>query len=152
MYKRLTPSHLTHYRYGIPLHIARRRIRPLGLRRLARDLGLHKTASIGSARDRRATDSELLAIRPICRETAEVTSDLGDLPLAVLTASEFGRSDRTRARYQAWVTLQNDLTALSTDSTHVTAGHGGHHLNRDNPELVCEVIAGLVERARAAVQ
>jgi pimeloyl-ACP methyl ester carboxylesterase len=149
MYERLTPSHLTHYPGGIVLHIARRRASPLGLRRLTRDLGLHKTGSIGWTRDRRATDSELLAIRPICRETAELTGDLGDLPLAVLTASEFGRGDRTRARYEDWVTLQDELAALSTNSTHITAEHGGHHLNRDNPELVSEVITGLVRRVRS---
>jgi pimeloyl-ACP methyl ester carboxylesterase len=149
MYERLTPSHLTHYPGGILLHIARRRVSPLGLRRLTRDLGFHETSSIGWARDRRATDSELLAIRSICRETAELTGDLGDLPLAVLTASEFGRGDRTRARYQDWVTLQGELAALSTNNTHATAEHGGHHLNRDNPELVSEVIAGLVRRVRS---
>jgi hypothetical protein len=35
---------------------------------------------------------------------------------------------------------------------HSPRKYGGHHLNRDNPELVCEVIVGLVERARTPAQ
>jgi hypothetical protein len=45
--------------------------------------------------------------------------------------------------------LQNELAALSTNSTHTVADYGGHHLNRDNPELVAGVITSLVRRVRS---
>jgi len=151
MRDRLPPSHMTHHSGGTLLYIAlKRRTRPLGLLRLARDLGPHKTASIGWAGDRRATDHELLSVMAICREAADtIGGGLGNLPITVLTASEFGRQERRRARYQAWLTLQDELATLSANSTHVIAEHGGHHLNQDNPELVSEAISELVKRVRS---
>jgi pimeloyl-ACP methyl ester carboxylesterase len=149
MGERLPRSHMTHSPSGRMLYVALERARPLGIQRLSRDLALRRADIIPWARKRRADESELLALNAICRQTGEMTGDLGNLPLAVLTASEFGRQDRPRARYQSWLVLQDELATLSANSTHVVAEHGGHHLNRDNPELVVEVVADLVKRVRS---
>jgi pimeloyl-ACP methyl ester carboxylesterase len=79
------------------------------------------------------------------------------LPLAVITSAEVDPNFvpgshwyRARSRfYPGWVVLQNELATLSTNSTYVVAEHGGHHLNRDNPELVAEVVIDLVKRIRS---
>jgi pimeloyl-ACP methyl ester carboxylesterase len=157
--ERLPKTHLLHYPGGTTLWVVRDYARPLGLRRLARDL--HLTArEVDWASHRRADSAELMAVRAICHATGDAADDLGDLPLAVITSAETdpsrepgSRRARARSRfYPGWVVLQDELAALSTDSSHVTAEHGGHHLNSDNAELVCEVITGLVERVRTATR
>ena len=83
-----------------------------------------------------------------------MTGDSGNLPLAVLTAARLtptsaGSRRRGPQRYRYWLVLQDELAALSTNSTHVTADYGGHHLNRDNPDRVTEVLSDLVRRVRS---
>lgn len=56
------------------------------------------------------------------------------------------RTARSRF-YRGWIQLQRELAALSTDSVHVVAVRSGHHLNRDDPDLVVKTIAELVRRA-----
>ena len=135
------------------------RTRPLGARRIAHDLGIRKEDRVPWSSNRCADQAEFLAISAICEETAEVAGNLGDLPLAVVTSAKDdpndepgSRHEQARSRfYPDWVVLQNELAALSTNSTHVVAKSGGHHLNRDNPELVAEVITDLVKRVRSAL-
>ncbi len=151
--QRLPRTHMRNYPGGVLLEATLEWMRPLGLRRMARDLGLRKTAGADWSAHRRADVGELLAFDAICREAGEV-KDLGDLPLAVLTSAEIdpnypSRRQRARSRfYVGWRVLQDELPALSADSTHVVAEYGGHHLNRDNAELVSEVVVGLVSRVR----
>ena len=59
-------------------------------------------------------------------------------------------SNRQRARsrfYEGWIQLQRELAALSSDSIHVVAARSGHHVQRDDPELVVSTITGVVRRA-----
>jgi pimeloyl-ACP methyl ester carboxylesterase len=156
--KRLPKTELADYPGGMMAMVALDWGGPLGLRRLARDLGLSKAPPVEWARNRRADAAELLAFSAVRRETSKLAGDLGDLPLAVVTSAELdphyeagSRRERSRSRfYPGWLVLQDELAALSSNSTHVVAEHGGHLLNRDNPELVAEVITGLVERVRSA--
>ena len=105
---------------------------------------------------RRAGAKELFAFAGICRDTAMATKHLGDLPLAVITASERDpslqagrRAQRARARfYPAWAELQDELADLSANSTHVVAANAGHHVHCDDPGLVIQVVADLVRHAR----
>jgi hypothetical protein len=137
--------------------LAREWIRPLGLRRVAQDLGVSNAATIDWASQRRADAAELLAIGAICRDTGRLAGDLGRLPLAVVTSSEFdpgyelgGKRAQVRSRmYPGWRVLQDELATLSSTSTYVVAEYGGHHLNRDNPELVAQVLVDLVQRVRS---
>jgi pimeloyl-ACP methyl ester carboxylesterase len=157
MEERLPIHSLRSFPGGPLLIVARDYARPLGLRRIARDTGLRKNTNADWSSHRRADSAELLAVKAICHDTGKMSRDTGDLPLAVLTSapidpSHTPGSNRARGRarfYPTWLILQDELPELSTDSTHVTAEHGGHHLNRDNPELVAEVIIGLVRRVRS---
>jgi pimeloyl-ACP methyl ester carboxylesterase len=154
---RLPKIELRNYRGGKLLESALAWTHPLGLRRLARDLGLRESASVGRSRHRRAAYGELLAFDAICREVA---GGLGDLPLAVVTSSELdpnqpagSRAQRARRRfYPSWAALQDELATLSANSTHDVSNRAGHYVHRDDPELVISVITALVAQARQAGQ
>lgn len=160
MEKRTARVYSWQYFGGPLLSAVLERTRPLGLQRMARDLGFPKDGQVPRSRNRRADQAELLTIGAVCHETAEVAGDLGDLPLAVVTSAELdpnyepgSRQQHARSRfYRGWVGLQNEMAAPSTNSTHIVAEHGGHHLNRDNPELVATVVTGLVRRVRSAAE
>jgi pimeloyl-ACP methyl ester carboxylesterase len=151
---RLPRISLRDYRGGKLLSAALKWTRPLGLARLARDLGRSTPSSLVWASHRRADAGELLAFGGICREVAD--GDLGDLPLAVVTSSELdpnrppgSRAQHARSRfYPAWMALQRELAALSTNSTHVVAERAGHRVHRDDPELVTRVVSDLIKQAR----
>jgi hypothetical protein len=61
-------------------------MKPLGARRLTRDIRHRTTASIPTARSRRGDSKEMLAHKVMCQETAELAGSLGNLPLAVPTS------------------------------------------------------------------
>ena len=158
---RLLKTGLRDHRGGKIAAVAIEFARPLGLRRLRRDLSREPSTGVMAAleltsRSRRAFAKELLAMNAICRETGAVAGDLGSLPLAVITSSERvpGREEGSRAQgnrsrfYPGWAQLQDELAALSTDNVHVVAPYAGHHLQRDDPGLVVETITGLVCRIR----
>jgi pimeloyl-ACP methyl ester carboxylesterase len=90
-----------------------------------------------TARARRADLRELLlTLRP-----SGSPPDLGALPLTVLTAAN---------RDATWSAMQAELATISTQSTHIVAGFGGHFLQRDNPDLVSDAIRDMVSRCRRA--
>ncbi len=156
--ERLPRIELADYPGSITAMVALWWARPLGMRRLARDLGLIDAPPVDRASHRRADAVELLGFAAVRRETSSLAGNLGDLPLAVLTSAELdpkdepgSRPQRMRSRfYPGWLVLQNELAALSGNSTHVVADYGGHILNRDNPELVAQVLADLVGRIRSS--
>jgi pimeloyl-ACP methyl ester carboxylesterase len=156
------------------IHLAVLQLSPLGLVRLADDLGLRRrmpdlarriyppdVAAAGRAlmltsRQRREAVSELIHINHSCDEARGCLIDLGTLPLAVLTSSEDdpGRvpgspAAQKRSRwYGVWSVLQSELTELSRNSSHTIAERAGHHIHRDEPQLVVEVLRDLAYRAR----
>jgi porphyrinogen peroxidase len=93
-----------------------------------------------------------------------VTS-LGDIPLAVLTAGTH-HADSTgmprrlaRALYRLWLTMQDELAALSSDHVHVVALRSDHwiqigHFTRGNteidgrPDVVVRAVRAVVRAAR----
>lgn len=88
-----------------------------------------------TARGRRADIREmLLSARP-----HGSPPDLGSLPLTVLTAA---------GRDPTWNSLQAELAAISTASTHIVADHGWHFLQQDNPDLVRTAIRDMLARIR----
>jgi pimeloyl-ACP methyl ester carboxylesterase len=154
--ERLPRTHVRDYPGGYPAAVAYMWMRPLGVRRLRRDVRLSKATDIPSAKERRGDAREMLAYKAMCGETERLTGNLGKLPLAVLTSARVDpgytpREQQGRDRfYEVWTVMQAEQAALSTDSVHVVADHGGHHLNHHNPALVTEVITGLVRRVRTA--
>jgi pimeloyl-ACP methyl ester carboxylesterase len=82
--------------------------------------------------------------------------NLGDLPLVVLTAggdtphrffSGF-REDTLRPGKGRWLALQDELAALSTNSTHLVIEDSNHLLHYDRPDLVVDVIREMIESIR----
>jgi hypothetical protein len=82
------------------------------------------------------------------------TGPLGDLPLVVLTASQYGAPpsglpiDFVAAYERMAQELQQELVRLSTCSTHIIAEHSGHFIQCDEPELVVAAVRHVVELAR----
>jgi hypothetical protein len=104
--------------------------------------------------------SELAHIARGCDWARPCLTDLGTLPLAVITSSEHDPShtpgspaDHQRSLwYATWKVLQAELASLSRDSSHIIATRAGHHIHRDDPQLVTGVLRDLVPRARGRGQ
>jgi pimeloyl-ACP methyl ester carboxylesterase len=130
----------------------RRRVRILGLRRLAVQVGFSglnaeiardippeyaaaaRAVSL-TARHRQAVVRELILIA----RSHDQPPGLGSLALTVLTAA---------GRDATWMQMQAELAGLSTAGTHIVAARGGHDLQRDEPGLVASAIRDLMTRIR----
>jgi pimeloyl-ACP methyl ester carboxylesterase len=85
------------------------------------------------------------------------STSLGDRPLVVLTASVERSALEWRSifdfpieRYKrAWMSLQAELTGLSSNSTHAIAEESGHGIIVERPGLVIDAIRRVVEAARS---
>ncbi|HEX6404186.1 MAG TPA: hypothetical protein VF003_13655 [Pseudonocardiaceae bacterium] len=69
--------------------------------------------------------------------------DLGDLPLLVITAGS--RGDDYGG---TWQELHAELAASSSSSTHILAAHAGHHVHRDDPDLVVQAMRDMIAKLR----
>lgn len=87
-------------------------------------------------------------------EQVRAVSSLGKMPLVVIShspnypmGSEVPKelADKIQG---AWLALQTELLALSSNSRHVVASHAGHNIQVDEPELIAGLIASVVEDAR----
>jgi pimeloyl-ACP methyl ester carboxylesterase len=84
------------------------------------------------------------------------TGSLGDVPLVVLTASQYGDppsdlpADFVAAYGRMAHELQYELVRLSTCSTHIMAEHSGHFIQCDEPELVVAAVRYAIELARVS--
>jgi pimeloyl-ACP methyl ester carboxylesterase len=86
------------------------------------------------------------------------TGSLGDKPLVVLSADDHGRdlaagvSPTALNRFErTWRTLQSELAALSTDSTHIVvegAGHSTLQTDRQDVQVTSAAIERVVQAAR----
>ncbi len=98
-----------------------------------------------------ALASELSVIDDIFQQAREAGT-LGDRPLVVLTAGHVRRpsmSQATAARYAIiWLQLQNELTALSTNSVQRTVEHAHHYIQLANPESVVTAVQDVIMAVR----
>ncbi|WP_433435401.1 alpha/beta fold hydrolase [Nonomuraea sp. CA-141351] len=156
--------------------IVKWRLTPLGLRRLANELGWNGAATREVAarrlppewsrarmtldfsdQQRRGELREMLAtitINP--RQVLRAAPTLGSTPLTVVSSS---RTDpdltdptaiaRRSAFYDIWEPLQKDLVSLSSSARHVVADPAGHHVHRHQPEVVVAEVLAHVRRVRA---
>jgi pimeloyl-ACP methyl ester carboxylesterase len=140
---------------------AKRRLRILGLRRLAVNLGrvpafdaeslawetvpehagAAKAVSL-STRQRRTAVKEMLLLAFPQGEP----HDLGDLPLTVLSAGSAGR--RKWSAFGDWCRLQDELAALSSDSEYMYAVNADHNVHLDDADVVVQAIQDLAGRCR----
>ncbi|MDH3274712.1 MAG: alpha/beta hydrolase [Gammaproteobacteria bacterium] len=69
-----------------------------------------------------------------------------NVPIVVLTGS---KQFLTGARfYEVWVQTQEQLAALSEESTHSICERCGHYVHKDNPRLVIDAVRSVMEQAR----
>ncbi len=134
----------------------KRQARILGARRLAASLGVLRDFEAGIARE--APPEFASAARAILLSTPHKHANvremlmathtwgelpgLGSVPLTVLTALRW----LDESLLPAWVQMQEELTALSSDSEHITARGAGHYMHLDDPDLVVKAIRDLVRR------
>lgn len=92
-------------------------------------------------------------------DASQPPTPVGDLPLIVLTA---GRSDegammsssesasqiQQRQEREARSELQRELTQLSTRGRQIVATESGHHIYRDQPDLLVDAVVELVTLVR----
>lgn len=154
------------------LRAAKLRLRPLGLRRLADDLGFldisesarsiypEDLAAAGralmhSSKHWHADAAEMFARDRTYEEARSAMQSLPQLPLTVLSSSEHdphrapgSRDDLLRRRwYITWRALQASFAGLVPGATHITAPTAGHHIHRDDPDLVVRVLRDLALQA-----
>jgi hypothetical protein len=113
-------------------------------------------AYLRSTRYRVTWGREMLA--PDRDAQVRATANLGDKPLVVLSAGDHGRdlaagvSPTALARFErTWRTLQDELAALSTDSTHIVverAGHSTLQTDRQDARVTSAAIEEVVQAAR----
>lgn len=156
------------------LQAAKLRCKPLGLVRFAARVGLARGLARDAARSfppdlldagvalsldskqRRADVQELLGFARSAAQVRAEAGHLGQLPLTVVTRRNLARAggrrrgDEGHRRYSVWFALQRELVELSERSTHLIAHHAGHHVHRDEPDLVVRAILQQVEQCRSA--
>lgn len=76
-------------------------------------------------------------------EELETKRAPGEFPLAIVTA---GKPEAELGARRQW---QGALTALSSNSVHVTANASGHNVHLDQPALVARATVAVVRAARA---
>jgi pimeloyl-ACP methyl ester carboxylesterase len=112
-------------------------------------------AAMGLGRSYEALASEF-GMAALSGQQAAQTGDLGDLPLAVVSAEHslqaFAVMDPNLPFEQAnqvWRVLQAELAALSTRSIHLVSPRGDHYIHASDPDLVLAgvdwVLGALVE-------
>lgn len=69
-----------------------------------------------------------------------------NVPLVVLTSMKKPlEGERFR---KVWLQTQNDLAALSSNSTHTVCNHCGHYIHKDDPKLVVAAVKDIVLQVR----
>jgi hypothetical protein len=87
------------------------------------------------------------------RQRSGTPGDLGDRPLAVVTArNSFAAFEGTgipiAPANEAWLAMQEELVGLSTAGVQFWSDHGDHNIHRTDPNLVVEAILYVVKAAR----
>ena len=79
----------------------------------------------------------------------ELTDELPTVPLIVVSAGQHAwvPEDRAEAHERGWMRLQRALAALSPDGRLVVAADAGHGIQRDDPQLVVDLVTELVQGA-----
>jgi pimeloyl-ACP methyl ester carboxylesterase len=96
----------------------------------------------------RSVRDEVEAIEESSRELKQSNRNLGELPLAVITATKKWRDIRDessrRAVAEIWLQLHEELASLSTNSRHIITDRCGHNVNVDAPEVIVDAIRAVL--------
>jgi pimeloyl-ACP methyl ester carboxylesterase len=93
-----------------------------------------------------AINSEMAAAQTITDESQRISTSAGSLnmlPVVVLT-----RGESPTQEFQAtWLSLQEELAALSNNSAHRVVPNAGHNIHLDDPDAVIAAIRAVVTAA-----
>jgi pimeloyl-ACP methyl ester carboxylesterase len=82
------------------------------------------------------------------RAARTASPSYGHLPLIVLTQDySQDRSPQGKQMAAVWDSLQKDLASLSSNSQHSVAGHSGHYIQLDRPDLAITAIQSVWQQA-----
>jgi pimeloyl-ACP methyl ester carboxylesterase len=161
MYQRLARVDSRINRFGLWRYALQELLVPLGVKRLATNLGVAGNvrrdaersypsdlvaagvALALSSQQRWADVQEMLCFVPGMAVVRAEARGLGHVPLTVVTA---GRRDQPER--DVWFEMQRDLAALSSVSVHVVAENAGHHVHLDDPDLLVREILQCVAVVR----
>lgn len=85
---------------------------------------------------------------PTSESQVAAVTDLGDLPIAILTSGEPfpGAPEEV---FEIWWDLQEDLASLSTDTTSATIEHASHFTIPSSAVEIAGAVRDVIERSRA---
>ncbi|MEZ4710139.1 MAG: hypothetical protein R3A44_23245 [Caldilineaceae bacterium] len=87
---------------------------------------------------------------------AQAAGALGDIPLLVVTATDHGFPAAVASALEAqWLTMQNELAALSTNSAHQIvegANHGSLQVAEQDAQVSSAAIQQVIEAVRKGTQ
>ncbi len=83
------------------------------------------------------------------RAARTASPSYGHLPLIVLS-QDYSQDHSAQGKQMAatWDALQQDLASLSSNSQHSVAGHSGHYIQLDRPDLAITAIQSVWQQAR----
>ncbi len=94
----------------------------------------------------RSVADESASIIAGAAQVRETRTDLGDMPLVVLTSSE--SADSETGPIATWETLQQDQASLSTEGVQRTVPDTSHYVHLDAPDAVVEAVREVVNAAQ----
>lgn len=77
-------------------------------------------------------------------DLVRTVSDLGDIPLVVISQGQFVGASESEA--QAWAELQADLATLSTNSEHIVLADSGHLVMIDRPDAIVDAVSTILQQ------
>ena len=86
---------------------------------------------------------EFEAVPKMAKEAKQINS-FGNIPLVVITGENKNRTNPKDFEY--FMSLQESLLKLSTQSKHVFASQSGHDIPFEEPEVVIDVIRKLIKK------
>ncbi|MDF1587700.1 MAG: alpha/beta hydrolase [Gammaproteobacteria bacterium] len=104
-----------------------------------------------SLRDRafRSASYEIAALSQSSHQV-EQSGAIPTVPLIVISRGQpewYGNENATK-REKIWINLQRDLTHLSPISQQIFANHSGHDVPKDQPEIIVDAIANVIDLAQ----
>ncbi|MBE0440230.1 MAG: alpha/beta hydrolase [Gammaproteobacteria bacterium] len=102
-------------------------------------------------RDRafRSASDEIAALSQ-STEQVKKSGGIPTVPLIVISRGKpewYGNENATK-REKIWINLQQDLTHLSPISEHIFANQSGHDVPKDQPEIIIDAIANVIDLAK----
>jgi pimeloyl-ACP methyl ester carboxylesterase len=97
----------------------------------------------------RAAGQEIAGLYQSSRQV-QLNGSIPTVPLIVISRGmpEWEGNEKLRQREKIWIELQQDLTRLSPYSQHIFANQSGHDIPHDQPQIIVDAIADIINMAK----